>query len=419
MEKKKTLIRITGILLSILLVMVFISCDDDDDDNGITGPEVGSQSGTFAYDGGTIQYGNLQMDIPVGTLTDTVEITVGIPETPPNYTEITNYERIADIYSLQPMGIMLSDNVYITISYDETTLDNMDETNLTIMIYTAASETPVVLGNVQVFEDQNQVQGEADVFGYVFLAYEEQGPTEPPVPPTPLQPPNGDDNLPLTFTMRWSAVDNAYDYDLQIATDSDFMNMFLEAENMTQTSRQIGGLAPATRYHWRVRAGNSQGQSPWSEIFIFNTAEGTSGDLVGSWVFDRGEFNFELPGDTLDFSISSSGDEIVSFTDADWEAQGNIDYTYTYSYSIGGFSFDTSWTQQEYVDAGGTYETNGNIITVNTTWSNTPDTQPVGTTETMDYFINGDQLRFNWGYEYTYPWGVDSLKVDHYYMRQP
>ncbi|MCF7802568.1 MAG: fibronectin type III domain-containing protein [Candidatus Marinimicrobia bacterium] len=73
------------------------------------------------------------------------------------------------------------------------------------------------------------------------------------------------------LTLAWNSSVDAATYDLQIATDNSFAALQTNVTGLTSTSYTVTGLENSTTYYWRVRAGNSAGQSNWSEIATFTT----------------------------------------------------------------------------------------------------------------------------------------------------
>jgi phosphodiesterase/alkaline phosphatase D-like protein len=60
-----------------------------------------------------------------------------------------------------------------------------------------------------------------------------------------------------SFTARWSSVAGATDYQLDVATDSSFINIVYQNLSVgTVTSFPLTGLIPNTLYYYRVRAYN-------------------------------------------------------------------------------------------------------------------------------------------------------------------
>lgn len=78
----------------------------------------------------------------------------------------------------------------------------------------------------------------------------------------------------------WHPTDRAEFYELQVAIDSSFSNLY-EIGNIQQSDYHLekGMLDPETVYYWRVRAGNNSGKSDWSEVWSFRTGS-SSGEIA-------------------------------------------------------------------------------------------------------------------------------------------
>lgn len=83
-------------------------------------------------------------------------------------------------------------------------------------------------------------------------------------------------NLPTNSTtfyvqnvsVSWYTGMNSTAYHLQVATDQNFTNLVVNADNLTQLSYNLSGLTSNT-YHWRVRGKNNSGYGPWSVVRKF------------------------------------------------------------------------------------------------------------------------------------------------------
>ncbi len=89
--------------------------------------------------------------------------------------------------------------------------------------------------------------------------------------PTQLAPADQGINLPRQPELEWTAVAQAADYLVEIATDPAFSNIVYDAL-VTGTSHQVSSpLSSSTEYFWRVTAGNSCGTGGVSDTFSFTT----------------------------------------------------------------------------------------------------------------------------------------------------
>jgi len=92
-----------------------------------------------------------------------------------------------------------------------------------------------------------------------------------PVAPILVQPVNGDTNQPVTPMLRWSKVNGAVTYHVQVSTSSSFSTIDMEDSLLTDTSKVVAILIDSTTYYWRVKAVNIGGASDWSEVWNFVT----------------------------------------------------------------------------------------------------------------------------------------------------
>ncbi|WP_197088536.1 LamG-like jellyroll fold domain-containing protein [Rufibacter radiotolerans] len=88
-----------------------------------------------------------------------------------------------------------------------------------------------------------------------------------------LSPPNSQQDVPLLPELTWQAATNATSYLVQVDTDNAFtapLTVEKTVNNLTSYKLETA-LAANTSYFWRVRAGNSAGDGPWSEVKSFKT----------------------------------------------------------------------------------------------------------------------------------------------------
>ncbi len=104
---------------------------------------------------------------------------------------------------------------------------------------------------------------------------------EPPAIPVLLTPEDEKTDASVTQAFSWEKSQFASSYQIQIATDNIFENMFDEAENYTSTSYAASGsFEYETQYFWRVRAKNQNGESDWSDTRTFTTGKPTPGSIA-------------------------------------------------------------------------------------------------------------------------------------------
>ena len=93
--------------------------------------------------------------------------------------------------------------------------------------------------------------------------------------PTLISPTNTAQMVPSNGqAFQWTASNGANSYQIEIATDSLFTNPIRRSTTALQTT--FNGLLVNQQYYWRVRGSDSFGNSPWSNIWSFNTLLSTN-----------------------------------------------------------------------------------------------------------------------------------------------
>jgi hypothetical protein len=95
--------------------------------------------------------------------------------------------------------------------------------------------------------------------------------TSPPAIPVLSTPANGASGVATTPTLVWNPSTWAASYHLQISTDSMFVATLVNESALTATSYVVSGLAPGTKYYWRLSATNVLGSSAYSASWSFTT----------------------------------------------------------------------------------------------------------------------------------------------------
>gem|GEM_PF-520640 len=114
--------------------------------------------------------------------------------------------------------------------------------------------------------------GNGNIESNEYYIYNLSGPVSPPGIPLLVTPGNNAINQSLSTMFFWHPDSGATLYHLQASIDSLFTGSFaINDSSITDTQRTIFGLAPHTRYFWRIQAKNSGGVSSWSEIRNFTT----------------------------------------------------------------------------------------------------------------------------------------------------
>ena len=89
--------------------------------------------------------------------------------------------------------------------------------------------------------------------------------------PVLQSPSNGALNVDLPPTLTWTEANNATSYSLQIATDDLFNTIVFNDSNLTGYSKQVSNLQINTKYYWRLKGVNTNGVSPWTNVWSFTT----------------------------------------------------------------------------------------------------------------------------------------------------
>jgi hypothetical protein len=91
-----------------------------------------------------------------------------------------------------------------------------------------------------------------------------------PAVPVLSSPANGTENAPLNLELSWNASSGADFYDVQLSTSESFTNpLFTRRTNNLSTLVTLDN--ESATYYWRVRAGNSIGNSSYSAPWRFTT----------------------------------------------------------------------------------------------------------------------------------------------------
>ncbi len=79
------------------------------------------------------------------------------------------------------------------------------------------------------------------------------------------------ENSELTLQFFWNKVPNAEFYELQLAYDTEFGNIYNTFDEIADTFKVVADLDTSRTYFWRVRAKYSAGAGPWSVVWKFRT----------------------------------------------------------------------------------------------------------------------------------------------------
>jgi hypothetical protein len=100
--------------------------------------------------------------------------------------------------------------------------------------------------------------------------------------PELLQPADNMDPAPTEMTFKWSTVERAENYELEIAYDEQFSNIFLKDTNVFNPKRFVSNIDFEETFFWRVRAKNYSGKGPWSQTRSFTTLVNSINDELAA-----------------------------------------------------------------------------------------------------------------------------------------
>lgn len=148
-------------------------------------------------------------------------------------------------------------------------------------------------------------------------------------------PANGSTVLSITPTLTWGGGGGANTYRLMIASDSNFQNLVLDANNIGDFSYTVpaGKLNGATWYYWRVLAQSGNQVSNWTPPWSFYTP-GSSGPATAGTV----RVSATLDGSPWTGSVNYRVSGPYSDTDnsVPWDFKSVPAGTYTVIYNYGG-----------------------------------------------------------------------------------
>ncbi len=149
--------------------------------------------------------------------------------------------------------------------------------------------------------------GESEVSVDMSLTLSDQSPDQPVV----NTPADGAVGVSISPEVEWTAADQAFEYELEIATDSGFNDLVYTA-SVHGTSHQVDSeLDTNSSYYLRVRAVNDCGEGTWSEINAFST-EALPGDCpLGTQTESLLEEDFGAGSIPADWSTDGSSGAVT------------------------------------------------------------------------------------------------------------
>jgi hypothetical protein len=95
------------------------------------------------------------------------------------------------------------------------------------------------------------------------------GVTQPAVPGL-VSPADGATGLSATVVLTWSVSTDAVEYQVQVSSDPQFGSTLIDMRSIKGTTFTAGPLPYGATFHWRVRASNANGTSPYSVARTFS-----------------------------------------------------------------------------------------------------------------------------------------------------
>ncbi len=103
-----------------------------------------------------------------------------------------------------------------------------------------------------------------------------------PSKPVLLYPTANEENIKLSVQLSWTEIENADSYHLQFSLNNNFKSLLINKYGLTNVIEQLTGLSANTNYYWRVRSKNIFGYSDWSTVFSFKTFSQPSAPILVS-----------------------------------------------------------------------------------------------------------------------------------------
>ena len=105
--------------------------------------------------------------------------------------------------------------------------------------------------------------------------------TSLPTAPTPNEPANGVNEVPINLNFVWNSAQFANSYTLEISTDEEFTNVIYLETEIIDTTQLVENLASSQIYYWRIFAENGNGKSDYSDTWSFTTIVTGIDNIVG------------------------------------------------------------------------------------------------------------------------------------------
>lgn len=161
-----------------------------------------------------------------------------------------------------PVVLNVSGDVGLTFELEDSVLVPPATTNLMITLPLGAEGVFnfAVIGNSSSFEQS--------ALGQIVVV------DDVPEAPALLEPGDGGGEISTLPILRWSDVDGASAYAVEISQTADFASVFYSAAESGTSHAVVRHLAFGATYYWRVRSLNACGEGSWSSVSMFTTSEG-------------------------------------------------------------------------------------------------------------------------------------------------
>ncbi len=158
--------------------------------------------------------------------------------------------------------------------------------------------------------------------------------------PTLLSPATNQTGVSLSPALSWDSVSGAASYNVQVATDQAFSNIYLNKTGITAPSLALSGLTNGSTYFWKVASVNSAGTAAWSQIWNFTagSAPTTSASLavyndglVSPWINSSWSASINFASTQYVYQGSSSAQVVqsawggLSLHDGNWGSNNSVD----------------------------------------------------------------------------------------------
>jgi hypothetical protein len=215
--------------------------------------------------------------LPTGTANNLLQINFGtVPSMPaPSVPTLSSPANAATNQSLTPTLSWAAASAAGTYNLQVSTSNTFATTVINLTGLTATSRAISGLANSTTYYWRVSATNAPGTSAWSAVrSFTTVAPLAIPVAPTLSSPANLATNVTRTPTMSWNAVTGAATYEIQISTTNTFSAVTFGRTGLTARSIRVSPqLGSRTAYFWRVRAVNTAGTSPWSDVTSFTTRQ--------------------------------------------------------------------------------------------------------------------------------------------------